>query len=89
MSDGNRDEMPGAMAKRIPLDRVAQPEDIADAILFLMSNRYMTGATLTIDWRLQPTIPRGIRRARSSARLPESRRVRVRPSGVGTPRGDA
>ena len=37
------------MAKRVPLGRVAQPEEIADAILFLMANEYVTGTTLTID----------------------------------------
>jgi NAD(P)-dependent dehydrogenase (short-subunit alcohol dehydrogenase family) len=38
-----------AMAKRVPLKRIAQPEEIADAIVFLMSNQYVTGATLTVD----------------------------------------
>jgi NAD(P)-dependent dehydrogenase (short-subunit alcohol dehydrogenase family) len=37
------------MAKRVPLGRVAQPEEIADGILFLMTNQYVTGSTLTID----------------------------------------
>jgi 3-oxoacyl-[acyl-carrier protein] reductase len=37
------------MAKRVPLGRVAQPEEIADAVLFLMRNDYVTGSTLTID----------------------------------------
>jgi NAD(P)-dependent dehydrogenase (short-subunit alcohol dehydrogenase family) len=41
--------MLAAQAKRIPLGRVAQPEEIAHAIVFLMTNEYMTGATLTID----------------------------------------
>lgn len=36
---------------QIPLGRVAQPEDIAPAILFLLSDaaRYVTGATLVVD----------------------------------------
>jgi NAD(P)-dependent dehydrogenase (short-subunit alcohol dehydrogenase family)/dihydrofolate reductase len=49
MAGDHRDAMLEAMAKRIPLGRVAQPADIADAILFLMGNTYMTGSTLTID----------------------------------------
>jgi len=44
-----RDEVIKAMAKRVPLGRIAQPEEIADAILFLMANAYVTGTTLTID----------------------------------------
>ena len=44
-----RDEAIKAMAKRVPLGRVAQPEEIADAIIFLMTNEYVTGTTLTID----------------------------------------
>lgn len=37
--------------ERIPLGRVAQPEDIAPAVLFLASDdaRYITGATLKVD----------------------------------------
>jgi NAD(P)-dependent dehydrogenase (short-subunit alcohol dehydrogenase family) len=46
---GGRDDVIAAMAKRVPLGRVAQPEEIADAIFFLMSNEYVTGTTLTVD----------------------------------------
>jgi len=49
MTGGNRDATIAAMEKRIPLGRVAQPEDVAHAIVFLMTNTYMTGSTLTID----------------------------------------
>jgi NAD(P)-dependent dehydrogenase (short-subunit alcohol dehydrogenase family) len=44
-----REQVMEAMAKRVPLGRVAQPEEIADGILFLMTNQYVTGSTLTID----------------------------------------
>lgn len=37
------------MTKRIPLKRVGRPEEIADGVLFLMRNGYVTGTTLTID----------------------------------------
>jgi NAD(P)-dependent dehydrogenase (short-subunit alcohol dehydrogenase family) len=37
------------MASRIPLKRAGRPEDIADAVLFLMRNQFVTGITLTID----------------------------------------
>jgi len=37
------------MAARLPLKRVGRPEDIAEAVLFLMKNQFVTGTTLTID----------------------------------------
>jgi NAD(P)-dependent dehydrogenase (short-subunit alcohol dehydrogenase family) len=49
LAPGNRDATIEAMAKRVPLGRVGRPEEIADAIVFLMSNEYVTGSTLTID----------------------------------------
>jgi NAD(P)-dependent dehydrogenase (short-subunit alcohol dehydrogenase family) len=45
----HRDQMIASQAKRIPLGRIGQAEEIAHAILFLMSNTYVTGTTLTID----------------------------------------
>jgi NAD(P)-dependent dehydrogenase (short-subunit alcohol dehydrogenase family) len=44
-----RDQMIASQAKRIPLGRIGQAVEIAHAILFLMSNTYVTGTTLTID----------------------------------------
>lgn len=40
-----------AMVKRTPLGRLAQPEDVADVILFLASDesRHMTGAVVAVD----------------------------------------
>jgi NAD(P)-dependent dehydrogenase (short-subunit alcohol dehydrogenase family) len=49
MAGDQREAVLAAQAKRIPLGRVAQPEEIAHAVAFLMTNEYMTGATLTID----------------------------------------
>jgi NAD(P)-dependent dehydrogenase (short-subunit alcohol dehydrogenase family) len=49
LAPGDPQGVRDVMAKRVPLGRIAQPEDIADAIVFLMSNDYVTGATLTID----------------------------------------
>ncbi len=37
------------MAARLPLKRVGRPEDIAEAVLFLMQNQFVTGITLTVD----------------------------------------
>jgi NAD(P)-dependent dehydrogenase (short-subunit alcohol dehydrogenase family) len=51
------DELAGAMksafiereAARLPVKRIGTPEDIADAVLFLMKNGFVTGITLTVD----------------------------------------
>ncbi|HJY81715.1 MAG TPA: SDR family oxidoreductase [Candidatus Binatia bacterium] len=44
-----RAEILAAAARRLPVRRIGQPEDIADAVLFLIKNGYITGITLTID----------------------------------------
>ncbi len=49
MGGEHRDALIASQSKRIPLGRIARPEEIAHAILFLMSNTYVTGSTLTID----------------------------------------
>jgi NAD(P)-dependent dehydrogenase (short-subunit alcohol dehydrogenase family) len=38
-----------AMAARLPVKRAGRPEDIAQAVLFLMKNPFATGITLTVD----------------------------------------
>ncbi|WP_027233053.1 SDR family oxidoreductase [Phyllobacterium sp. UNC302MFCol5.2] len=38
-----------AMAKRLPAGRVGQPEDIADAIRFLIGNGFTTGSILHVE----------------------------------------
>jgi len=44
-----RPEVLTATAARLPVGRVGRPEDIADAVLFLMKNGYVTGISLRID----------------------------------------
>jgi NAD(P)-dependent dehydrogenase (short-subunit alcohol dehydrogenase family) len=44
-----KDETLGAMAKRLPVGRVGRPDDIADAIAFLMRNTFTTGTTLHVE----------------------------------------
>jgi NAD(P)-dependent dehydrogenase (short-subunit alcohol dehydrogenase family) len=44
-----RDQIKSWAESDLPAHRFGQPEDIADAILFLMCNPYMTGHTLVID----------------------------------------
>ncbi|MDG4855221.1 MULTISPECIES: SDR family oxidoreductase [unclassified Mesorhizobium] len=44
-----KDETLAAMAKRLPAGRVGRPEDIADAIRFLMGNGFTTGTTLHVE----------------------------------------
>lgn len=44
-----REKILAAAAARLPVRRIGRPEEIADAVLFLMKNGYVTGITLTID----------------------------------------
>ena len=44
-----REAMIAQEAARLPVRRVGTPEDVADGVLFLMRNGYVTGITLTID----------------------------------------
>lgn len=44
-----KDETLAAMAKRLPAGRVGRPQDIADAIRFLMGNGFTTGETLHVE----------------------------------------
>jgi NAD(P)-dependent dehydrogenase (short-subunit alcohol dehydrogenase family) len=44
-----RDDTLSAMAKRLPVGRIGEPDDIADAIGFLMGNTFTTGTILHVD----------------------------------------
>lgn len=44
-----KDETLSAMAKRLPVGRIGQPDDIADAIGFLMGNTFTTGTVLHVE----------------------------------------
>lgn len=44
-----RDALLAKEAARLPVRRVGTADDVADAILFLMKNGFVTGITLTID----------------------------------------
>jgi NAD(P)-dependent dehydrogenase (short-subunit alcohol dehydrogenase family) len=44
-----RTEIVKAIAEKLPVKRIGKPEEIADAVLFLMSNGFITGATLLVD----------------------------------------
>jgi NAD(P)-dependent dehydrogenase (short-subunit alcohol dehydrogenase family) len=49
MSEEARDGMFERTAAKLPAGRVGQPEDIASAILFLATNPFATGSTITVD----------------------------------------
>lgn len=38
-----------SMAERLPVGRVGRPEDVADAVRFLMGNSFVTGTVLHVD----------------------------------------
>ncbi|SFP37366.1 NAD(P)-dependent dehydrogenase, short-chain alcohol dehydrogenase family [Mesorhizobium sp. NFR06] len=44
-----KDDTLAAMAKRLPAGRVGRPQDIADAIRFLIGNGFTTGETLHVE----------------------------------------
>jgi NAD(P)-dependent dehydrogenase (short-subunit alcohol dehydrogenase family) len=45
----NRDVIVRSIAEKLPVKRIGQPEEVADAVLFLMSNGFATGTTLLLD----------------------------------------
>jgi 3-oxoacyl-[acyl-carrier protein] reductase len=51
MTDKLPEEVKAGLTRQIPLARLGQPEDIAEAVLFLASDKasYMTGQTLHVD----------------------------------------
>ena len=51
MAEALGEKIIGEVKKRIPANRLGQPEEVADLVLFLASDAaaYITGATLTID----------------------------------------
>jgi NAD(P)-dependent dehydrogenase (short-subunit alcohol dehydrogenase family) len=44
-----RDEILAAAGAKLPVGRIGRPEEIADAVLFLMKNGYVTGINLAVD----------------------------------------
>jgi NAD(P)-dependent dehydrogenase (short-subunit alcohol dehydrogenase family) len=49
MRDADREAMFARTAERLPARRVGGPEDIAQAILFVATNPFATGTTVTVD----------------------------------------
>jgi NAD(P)-dependent dehydrogenase (short-subunit alcohol dehydrogenase family) len=49
MEAQQRQSMLAGAAAKLPAGRVGQPDDLADAILFALSNRFLTGALIDID----------------------------------------
>jgi len=45
----HKNEVLAAAATRLPVKRIGSADEVADAVLFLMKNGYVTGITLTID----------------------------------------
>ncbi|MGB7417366.1 MAG: SDR family oxidoreductase [Thermosynechococcaceae cyanobacterium] len=45
----NRNEVVESIAEKLPIKRIGQPEEVADAVIFLMNNGFATGMTLLLD----------------------------------------
>jgi len=44
-----RDAVLASVAQTLPVKRIGQPAEIADAVLFLMQNGYVNGINLAVD----------------------------------------
>ena len=44
-----RDDVLAAAGAKLPVGRIGRPDEIADAVLFLMKNGYVTGINLVVD----------------------------------------
>ncbi|ONB52963.1 short-chain dehydrogenase [Burkholderia pseudomallei] len=49
LDDAAREAMYASAAARLPARRVGQPEDVANAIVYLAATRYATGSTVLVD----------------------------------------
>lgn len=49
LEDEAREAMYEGAAARLPAGRVGQPEDVANAALYLATTRYATGSTVLVD----------------------------------------
>jgi NAD(P)-dependent dehydrogenase (short-subunit alcohol dehydrogenase family) len=49
MAEEKRAAMFAGAAQRLPARRVGQPEDIANAVMFLMTTSFATGSTVRVD----------------------------------------
>jgi NAD(P)-dependent dehydrogenase (short-subunit alcohol dehydrogenase family) len=49
MADDKRDAMFAGAAQRLPARRVGQPDDIANAVMFLVTTPFATGSTVRVD----------------------------------------
>jgi NAD(P)-dependent dehydrogenase (short-subunit alcohol dehydrogenase family) len=45
----NRNAIVQSIAEKLPVRRIGKPEEVADAVVFLMSNGFATGTTLLLD----------------------------------------
>jgi NAD(P)-dependent dehydrogenase (short-subunit alcohol dehydrogenase family) len=49
MPNDKREEMFASAAQRLPARRIGRPEDIANAVMFLVTTPFATGATVRVD----------------------------------------
>jgi NAD(P)-dependent dehydrogenase (short-subunit alcohol dehydrogenase family) len=49
MPVADREQMYASAASSIPVGRVGEPRDIADAFIFLMNQGFATGSIVTVD----------------------------------------
>jgi NAD(P)-dependent dehydrogenase (short-subunit alcohol dehydrogenase family) len=57
MDQKRRQAMVAGTAAKLPVGRIGQPDDMADAILFTLASDFLTGAVIDIDGGAH--LPRG------------------------------
>jgi NAD(P)-dependent dehydrogenase (short-subunit alcohol dehydrogenase family) len=49
MAEGEREKMFAGAAERLPLQRIGEASNIANAVLFLACSPFSTGSTVVVD----------------------------------------
>jgi NAD(P)-dependent dehydrogenase (short-subunit alcohol dehydrogenase family) len=57
MDSQQRQAMFASTAAKLPVGRIGQPDDLADAIVFALANPFLTGSVLDVDGGVH--LPRG------------------------------
>ena len=60
LPEADREGLFASAAQSLPVGRVGEPEDVAEAYLYLMRGRFSTGSTVVVDGGTVLVRPRGV-----------------------------